>query len=187
MSFASDQRCAVLVGFCFGLTAVSCAPSRSHLAKQLHRGSTESAVIATLGEPVARLRSDKALLRWANAPCRPERISEAWPYHYKLPGAVIVFLDSSRLVECVVRTEDVGEGLPAISLRDGGSPNRALKLMKPANERAPRHSASLRRGCCRSASPPPMWASQLDAVFGRTPTLVGTRSDANERERFQWI
>ena len=60
-------------------------------------------------------------------------------------------------------------------------PNKALKLTKPAKERAPRHSAVQHRAPCRSARSSLMWASQLNAVFDRLPqghglTVDGLRS-----------
>jgi len=45
--------------------------------------------------------------------------------------------------------------------------NNALKLTKPAKERAPRHSAVQDRAPCRVAHSSLMWASQLNAVLGR--------------------
>jgi hypothetical protein len=45
--------------------------------------------------------------------------------------------------------------------------NNALKLTKPFQVRAPRHSASLHRATCRAARSSLMRASQLNAVFAR--------------------
>jgi hypothetical protein len=44
-------------------------------------------------------------------------------------------------------------------------PNKALKLTKPAKERAPRHYAVQDDASCRVARFSLMWASQLNAVF----------------------
>jgi hypothetical protein len=43
--------------------------------------------------------------------------------------------------------------------------NNALKLTKPAKERASRHSALQDRAPCRNARSSLMWASQLNAVL----------------------
>ena len=51
-------------------------------------------------------------------------------------------------------------------------PNKALKLTKPAKERAPRHSAVQDGAPCRVARSSLMWASQLNAVLsGPYPRL----------------
>jgi hypothetical protein len=52
-----------------------------------------------------------------------------------------------------------------VSASSMAPPNNAMKLTKPIQVRAPRHSASLHRAPCRSARSSPMRASQLIAVF----------------------
>ena len=68
----------------------------------------------------------------------------------------------------------------------GRPANNALKLTKPAKERAPRHSAVQDGAPCRVAGSSLMWASQLNAVFSvptamnveveRAPLTVGASS-----------
>jgi len=89
-------------------------------------------VILVLGHPPVRLAPNDAFLYWAIAPCRRERIVEVWPYTYRLSGSVIVFFDASKTVECIVRTEDFGDDLPAIVWGGEEPPNDALQLTKPA-------------------------------------------------------
>src|SRR5687767_13300387 len=59
----------------------------------------------------------------------------------------------------------------------GGRPNNAMKLTKPIQVRAPRHSASLHRAPCRVARSSLMRASQLIAVF-YGPCSGTVRTDA---------
>ena len=109
------------------LSAVSCAPSREYLAERIHRGAEQAEVIAALGEPPARLRSDDVFLKWASEPCRRDRIAEVWPFTYRLAGSVVVFFDSAQKVECLVRTDDVGDGMPAIVRSNDEPPNDELQ------------------------------------------------------------
>ena len=55
---------------------------------------------------------------------------------------------------------DLGSGILA------WPPNKALKLTKPAKERALRHCAAQDDAPCRVARSSLMWASQLNAVLG---------------------
>jgi hypothetical protein len=66
--------------------------------------------------------------------------------------------------------ESMGTGMTAAMAperRGEEAHNNALKLTKPIQERAPRHSASHHGAPCRSARSSLMRASQLIAVFGR--------------------
>ena len=117
------------------VVVAGCAPSRAKLQQSLSRGASESSVIEMLGQPMAKLplTAEEAFFwKLAVAPCRPERISEAWPYHFRLSGAVVVFMDSGHAVECVVRMDDWGEGKAPIARIVGWPPNIALQLTKPA-------------------------------------------------------
>ena len=99
------------------------------------RGATETAVTEMLGRPMARLSLTEAewfIRNLAAAPCRRERIAEVWPYHFRMSGAVVVFMDGGNTVECVVRMDDWRGGHTPIARSDSWPPNKALQLTKPA-------------------------------------------------------
>jgi hypothetical protein len=112
------------------LGAVACVPSRDFFASRTPRGASEADVVEALGEPMARLAVDDVFRKWALPPCRADRASAVWPYHYRLSGAALVFFDAGKTVECVVRTDDVGR--EAIAQRGVVPPNKRMQLTRSA-------------------------------------------------------